>query len=92
MSVSKPLVKPGEYTGTYWITRDVDPETGLPGDVVDVWFSRPIWFAVGSGSFWLDRFSGLTERFAQWTLAQAKYVCHVYPDDGLMCIRVGGPA
>ena len=83
--------KPGVVRAyvTYWLTRDSDPTTGRPNDYVDVWWSKPVRFALGDrGSFWLDRDSGLTERQACWSIVTAATL-GVYPDDGLMCIRVG---
>lgn len=77
---------------TYWLTRDSDPVTGVPADYVDVWWSRPTRYAVGDrGGFWLDRFSGLSERQACWSIDAAR-VTGQCPDDGMQCIRVGPEA
>ncbi len=84
----KALAAPTVYL-TYWLTRDSNPDTGAPSSYVDVWWSKPTRYAVGErGGFWLDRFSGLTERQACWALdtTQAIGPC---PDDGVQCIRVG---
>lgn len=76
---------------TYWLTRDSDPDTGAPSAYVDVWWSRPVRYPVGErGSFWLDPISvtGLGERYGVWTVETAAQL-GIYPDDGIMCIRVG---
>lgn len=75
---------------TYWVTRDSDPETGVPNDTVDVWYSKPVRHRVGErGAFWLDDDSLITERYATWSLASARVTAGVVPDDDTQCIRIG---
>lgn len=75
---------------TVWLTRDADPDTGAPADLVDVWSSRPVYYLVGDrGTFWLDSTDDLAARIGQWTLRQTEHACGTTPDDGRMCVRCG---
>lgn len=75
---------------TFWMSRDVDAETGETDATVDVWFSRPRCYEVGDhGIVWLDSEDGLSDRHACWTLAEAVARTGTYPDDGRQLIRHG---
>jgi hypothetical protein len=83
----KPAGEPRVYV-TFWLTRDSDPETGVPGAFVDVWWSRPVRFTNYRGAFWLDRDHRDAERMERWPIAFARSV-GACPDDDVQCIRVG---
>ncbi len=84
----------------YWMTRDLSAD-GIVSESVDVWLVKPerVRLTGGTGAYW--RTPGGAEIFVQTnvgpkparvgtrTLESCLLICRVYPDDSLMCIKVG---
>lgn len=77
-------------SAVYWMTRDSE-SGGRLSDKVDVWLSRPERHRLDDGSAcWLGQGElGLDDRYAEWTIEDARRNAYVYPETDRECIQVG---